>query len=192
MARDQIEDIELREIEEAEALTQKALQKEEERANNEKLKRLKLEEESLSYSSVKLIAKIFDDWFLDPIIGFFLPGIGDILTYALVVPYMYVALFKVQSVRLFLAVTFNATLDLLIGMIPGVGNIADIFIRANRKNYRLIVGFVEDDRKIKDEVNQMAITYLLLIFAMFGLIYLIIMTLSSIIGAIYNFFATLF
>lgn len=38
-------------------------------------------------------AKRYDDWFLDPLVGLFIPGIGDLLSSLATLPALHVAIF---------------------------------------------------------------------------------------------------
>lgn len=134
-----------------------AIEKEEARRRKKEQKRQALETDS-SYRMVKGIATVMDKYFLDPIIGFFLPAFGDILTSVMTLPSIMVALFKVRSIPLTLAIIYNMLVDMLIGLIPfWIGDILDAFNRSYVKNYRLIVGFVEDDKEVIHEVNRKAV-----------------------------------
>lgn len=134
-----------------------AIEKEEARRRKKEQKRQALETDS-SYRMVKGIATVMDKYFLDPIIGFFLPAFGDILTSVMTLPYIMVALFKVRSIPLTLAIIYNMLVDMLLGLIPfWIGDILDVFNRSYVKNYRLIVGFVEDDKEVIHEVNRKAV-----------------------------------
>lgn len=149
-----------------------ALVKEEKRLEKKQQKRDDLES-SLSYTSVRWISKVFDDYFLDPIIGF-LPGIGDALTSFLALPFLYISLFKVKSIPLTLAVLNIVLIDVLIGMIPFLGNFADIFHKGFKKNRKLIFGFIEDDAEIIKEVNRKALWMTISIAIIAYLIYLVV------------------
>lgn len=136
-------------------------------------KRIRIEG-SFIYRCIAGIAKYMDKYFLDPIVGFFLPGFGDILTSTLAIPFIYISLFVVRSVPLTLAVIFNTLVDILLGMIPPwIGDIFDIFHRSYKKNLRLINGFVNDDQTIINEVNRKAIWMAILIVVCCVLIYLL-------------------
>src|SRR5690606_8506998 len=130
--------------------------------------------QSRSYKSVQTIKKWMDDYFLDGIIGLVsIPGLRDI-NKILSFPYVYVSLFKVRSISLTLAVVFNILLDVLIGALPFLGNIADFFFRSYAKNYKLIVGFVEGDQEIITMVKKRAIWMVIGIGIACYLIYLVI------------------
>ena len=133
---------------------ERAISKEEERREAKEMRRLEIED-SLSYKACMAINKYMDKYFLDPIIGLILPSFGDFLTSLLVWPFIYVAAFKVRSLPLTLAVIFNVLRDIAIGLIPfWIGDIFDAFNRGYLQNCRLIVGFVEDDQEVIDEVKR--------------------------------------
>ncbi len=121
---------------------------------------------SRSYRLVETIANVMDKYFLDPIIGL-IPTIGDTGTSLLVLPSIYVSLFKIHSIPLTLAVIYNIVKDAAVGMIPILGIFLDITNRGFLKNLRLITGFVDDDREIINEVNKTAVksAIMILIFA---------------------------
>ena len=118
------------------------------------------------------IAKKYDDWFLDPIVGFFLPAFGDALSSAAILPAFYIALTKIRSVKLAYAILIIGAIDLLVGVIPTVGDVIDAFYKANKKAARWIVGFVEKDPYVNDEVNQTVIWGTVGLAILIGLIYL--------------------
>lgn len=118
------------------------------------------------------IAKKYDDWFLDPIVGFFLPAFGDILSSAAILPAFYIALTKIRSIKLAFAILIIGAIDMLVGAIPAVGDIVDAFYKANKKAARWIVGYVEKDPYVKEEVNQTVIWGSIGLVILIGLIYL--------------------
>lgn len=145
-------------------------------------------EESVSYKMTKGIATAMDKWYLDPILGF-VPGIGDILPSIVVLPSIYVSLFKVKSIPLTLAILFNILKDILLGMIPFyIGNVIDIFNKAYMQNMRLIVGYVEDDKTVIDEVNRKAVWSSVFIVIFVTLIWLMVRLVASIAEWIGNLF----
>ncbi|MBR4327214.1 MAG: DUF4112 domain-containing protein [Bacteroidales bacterium] len=139
----------------AKAKEAKALAKEERRREKKELAREKLEGD-FSYRTVKGISFLMDKCFADAILGFVAPGVGDFLTSVLTLPFLYVSVFKVKSLPLTLALLYNMMLDCFIGLTPYLGDVLDIFHRSYAKNYRLIVGFVEDDQDIIAEVRRSA------------------------------------
>lgn len=150
-----------------------ALAKESERVAQKEAKRQMMMERS-SYRMMASTAKYMDKYFLDPIIGFFIPGIGDVLTSMLALPFVYYSLFVVKSIPLTLAVIYNILMDTMIGCVPWVGDILDIFKRSYVDNLRLITGYIEDDKEIINKVRKKAfitaIFIVILCFAIYGLV----------------------
>ena len=69
---------------------------------------------------------------------------------------------------------------MLLGMIPFfVGDIIDIFHRANTKNMQMIQGFVNGDEKVIKQVNQRAWQSAIVLFILLLLIALMIWLLIS-------------
>ncbi len=165
LVRRQVTDLDYQEI-------QQDLNKEKKRIQRKANKREELQY-SDSYGLVRGIAKVMDDYCLEPIIGL-IPGAGDVITSFLVWPSIYVSLFKVRSIPLTLAVIFNALVDMCISCIPVLGNICDFFYKSNKKNYKLIRGFVEDDKETIDGVNRRAVFMLIFIVLLGVLLYYLI------------------
>ncbi len=168
---------------------ERSIRKEEQRKAEKEMRRMEMEMSS-SYRMVQGIAKFMDKYLLDPIIGFFVPGIGDILSSVLVLPFIHVSLFKIKSVPLTLAVIYNVLIDVLIGLIPFyIGDIIDVFNRAYLKNARLITGFVEDDKEVISEVNRKAAWMGFMILVLCVLIYfmvLLVMKLMDWLGGLWD------
>ncbi len=168
---------------------ERSIRKEEQRKAEKEMRRMEIEMSS-SYRMVQGIAKFMDKYLLDPIIGFFVPGIGDILSSVLVLPFIHVSLFKIKSVPLTLAIIYNVLIDVLIGLIPFyIGDIIDVFNRAYLKNARLITGFVEDDKEVISEVNRKAAWMGFMILVLCVLIYfmvLLVMKLMDWLGGLWD------
>ena len=147
----------------------------------------------VNYMLIYNIAKYMDKYCLDPIIGFLIPGGGDILTSVMTVPYISVAAFTIRSLPLTLAVIYNMLIDMLIGSIPFfIGDICDVFHRSYSKNYELIVGFVEGDEYVIDAVNEKAVKTGIFIIVLCVLIYLMMTLVISAVSGIWDFVINLF
>ena len=163
-----------------------AIDKELQRQNKKAEKRRQLEND-FDYRMVKGISVAFDGYFLDPIIGFFIPGAGDILTSICAIPFIWVAAARVKSIPLTLAVIYNTMIDVALGLIPFyIGDIIDAFNRSYKKNYRLIVGYVEDDQEIISEVNSKAIRTGVWIAILCVIIYYLVKILLSVLATIWE------
>ena len=126
---------------------------------------------SVSYKLVHAIALWMDRRLLDPLIGLVLPGFGDALTSVFAVPYLYLSIVKLKSIPLTLAIVCNILLDVLIGIIPYIGVVGDVFKRAFTRNAALIKGYVEGDKAVMQEIDRKAVGMAFLIVILCGLIY---------------------
>lgn len=170
---------------------ERAMQKEEERKRKKEQRRMEIEQSS-SYKTTRSIAKWMDNFFLDPILGF-IPGIGDTLPTVFVIPFLYVAACKVRSLPLTLAIIFNTLRDMAIGLIPfWIGNILDFFNRSYKANFKLIVGFVEDDKEVIHEVNRKAAWTGFMIIVFCVIIYYLVKFIAYLGTVISDFFSNLF
>lgn len=132
--------------------------------------------QSWSYKSIYYLKKYLDDLYIDSIVGFVFPGAGDVLSAIMSIPSIYVAIAKIKSLPLTLAVIYNILVDCCLGMLPFyIGDVFDIFVRANKKNFNLILGFVENDKKIIKEVKRKAIYMGIMILLLCVLIYFMIL-----------------
>lgn len=131
-----------------------------------------------------MIARYMDRWGLDPLIGLFLPAAGDILTTFMILPFLYFSIFRLRSLPLTLALIYNTLKDIVAGLIPfGIGDLFDFFNRSYLQNFRLITGFVENDKDIIQAVNRksrlMAGLIVLLLILIIVLTYLTVYLFSS-------------
>ena len=95
----------------------------------------------------------------------------------------------IKSVPLTLAILNNTFRDVLLGMIPFfVGDIIDIFHRANTKNMAMVQGFVDGDEAIIKEVNQRAWQSAIVLLLLLLLIVLMIWMLISFGSYLYSMF----
>lgn len=143
---------------------------------------------SVSYKLVHAIALWMDRRLLDPLIGLVLPGFGDALTSVLAVPYLYLSIVKLKSISLTLAIVCNILLDVLIGIIPYIGVVGDVFKRAFTRNAAMIKGYVEGDRAIMQEIDRKAVGMAFLIVILCGLIYAMVLAAVKIVEWAGSFF----
>lgn len=143
---------------------------------------------SVSYKLVHAIALWMDRRLLDPLIGLVLPGFGDALTSVFAVPYLYLSIVKLKSIPLTLPIVCNILLDVLIGIIPYIGVVGDVFKRAFTRNAALIKGYVEGDRAIMQEIDRKAMGMAFLIVILCGLIYAMVLAAVKIVEWIGSFF----
>ena len=143
---------------------------------------------SASYKLVHAIALWMDRRLLDPLIGLVLPGFGDALTSVFAVPYLYLSIVKLKSIPLTLAIVCNILLDVLIGIIPYIGVVGDVFKRAFTRNAALIKGYVEGDKAIMQEIDRKAVGMAFLIVMLCGLIYAMVLAAVKMVEWVGSFF----
>lgn len=104
--------------------------------------------------------KYFDDYYLDGIIGMFVPAGGDVVTGVGSMALLVTALReRVPTVILF-RMLLNILADVLIGAIPLLGDLFDFFWRSNRRNLHLIERYRDGDE------DPNAWDYIIAIFGM--------------------------
>ena len=132
-----------------------------------------------AYQTMEGLTRYMDRYYLDALIGV-IPGWGDAIALICVVPFVYFSARVIKSIPLTLAVLNNALRDVLLGMIPFfIGDIIDIFHRANTQNMRMIQGFVDGDETVIKQVNRRAWQSAIVLFILLLLIVLMIWLLIS-------------
>lgn len=120
-----------------------------------------------------------DKYYLDGMIGL-VPAVGDVFSALCTVPFVYFTLVVVRSVPLTLAVVNNTLRDVLVGMVPFfVGNVLDFFYRSNSRNLRMIIGFVNGDKRVVGEVNRKAVQSAVVMIVLIALIVAMIVLLAK-------------
>lgn len=89
-------------------------------------------------SAARGIAKVLDGWRLDPIMGMFLPAIGDVLGGALGLVIVGIAVQQRVPKPTVARMLLNIAFDTLLGSIPIVGDILDFWFPAHTYNVRLL------------------------------------------------------
>ncbi|HXU68287.1 MAG TPA: DUF4112 domain-containing protein [Polyangia bacterium] len=88
--------------------------------------------------AAETIAKWMDDRFLDPILGFALPGVGDVIGSVLGLYVVGVALRRRLPLVTVARMLVNLGVDGIVGAVPVAGDLFDVAWKANRKNVRLL------------------------------------------------------
>lgn len=106
--------------------------------------------------NLDLLSRVLDTWFrvpgtgirfgLDGIIGF-VPGIGDFLGGAASSIIVLAAFFRGVALITIARMVVNLGVEVVIGAVPLLGNLFDIGWRANRRNYALLEGSLEQGRR---------------------------------------------
>ena len=145
-----------------------------------------------AYQTMEGLTRYMDRYYLDALIGV-IPGWGDAIALICVVPFVYFSARVIKSIPLTLAVLNNALRDVLLGMIPFfIGDIIDIFHRANTQNMRMIQGFVDGDETVIKQVNRRAWQSAFVLFILLLLIVLMIWLLISFGSYLYSMLTSLF
>lgn len=143
------------------------------------------------YQSMQSLTRYMDRFYLDAVIGL-IPGWGDAVALLCVVPFVYFSMCIIKSIPLTLAVLNNALRDVLLGMIPFfIGDVIDIFHRANMKNMAMIQGFIDGDEAIIKQVNRRALQSAIVLFVLLLLIALMIWALVSFGSYLYSVIASI-
>ena len=142
------------------------------------------------YQSMEGLTRYMDRYYLDALIGF-IPGWGDAIALLSAVPFVYFSARVIKSMPLTLVVLNNALRDVLMGMIPFfVGDIIDIFHRANIQNMQMVRGFVDGDEAIIRQVNQRAFQSAVVLVVLLLLIALMVWALISFGSYLYSLVAS--
>lgn len=88
---------------------------------------------------VRRMARILDHYLVDPLIGLVLPGAGDLIGSLLGLYAVSVAIRRKMSPVVVARMLMNLALDALLGVVPLLGDIADIAFKANERNVKLLV-----------------------------------------------------
>lgn len=136
-------------------------------------KRIRDLKESRSFWLISTITKWADKYFLDALLGF-VPSVGDLVSSAFGLPFIYVSLVKVKSIPLTLAIIYNYLVDILLGSIPFfIGDVIDFFCKAHVKNLDLITRYGEGDKKTIRQVRSKALLTAILIILLSVIIYFV-------------------
>lgn len=92
---------------------------------------------------VTTLARVLDRYFVDPILGLVMPGVGDVLGALLGTYTVMVAVRRKVSPVVIARMLMNLATDAVIGLIPLLGDVFDIGFKANQRNARLLAERVE-------------------------------------------------
>lgn len=139
-----------------------------------------------AYQIMCSLTRYMDRYYLDALIGI-IPGWGDVIAMLSVVPFVYFSSRVIRSVPLTLAIMNNALRDVLLGMIPFfVGDVIDVFYRANMRNLVMVQGFVDGDETVIRQVNRRALQSAVVLICLLMLIGLMIWLLISLGNYLYS------
>jgi hypothetical protein len=84
------------------------------------------------------LARWMDGRFLDPALGFLLPGVGDVLSSALGIYPIFLAWRRQAPKALVARMLLNLAVDALGGSVPILGDLWDFFFKAHTRNLALL------------------------------------------------------
>jgi Domain of unknown function (DUF4112) len=100
--------------------------------------RLPLAPRDPALRAAETLARWLDERYIDPLIGLFLPGVGDLLSSALGL-YPVILAWRRGAPKVLLArMILNLAADAAGGSIPVLGDIWDFFFRAHSRNHELL------------------------------------------------------
>ena len=118
--------------------------------------RLKRGGKAFDNENLDLLSHILDDFIkipgtsirfgLDGIVGF-IPGIGDLIGGIASCIIIIAAWVRGVSYVTVARMVANVAIEVVVGSVPVLGDMFDIAWRANRRNYALLIGSVEEPRK---------------------------------------------
>jgi hypothetical protein len=108
--------------------------------------------------NLDLLSHVLDDWFripgttirfgLDGIVGF-IPGVGDAIGGIASCVIILAGWMRGVSYVTLSRMIANWGIEVVLGMVPFVGNLFDIGWKANRRNYALLTGSLADPQGVK-------------------------------------------
>lgn len=92
---------------------------------------------------VRTLAKLLDQYFLDPILGLIIPGGGDVLGSMLGIYTVMIAARRKVSPVIIARMLMNLAGDAVLGFIPFLGDLFDFGFKANQRNVAMLAERVE-------------------------------------------------
>jgi hypothetical protein len=137
-------------------------------------------EQSTSLARARSVARWLDARYLDPIVGLFAPGVGDLATAGFGLYLVAIAVRQRLPALVIARMLLNLGFDALLGSIPGVGDIFDFLFRANQKNLLLLEARYETRAYTAGDVLVVLGALLLLLGALVVPIWLVVTLFRSI------------
>jgi hypothetical protein len=136
--------------------------------------------EDRELAHVRLVTRVLDTYGLDPILGFIIPELGDLIGALLGLYVVIYALRHNMSKALVARMVLNLGIDMAIGAVPILGDLADIGFKANERNLKLV-----ESREANSPARRSDWIVLVGAFAgFFALIGLLVYAVVRIVGAI--------
>lgn len=94
--------------------------------------------EDRGLAHARLFARVLDDYYVDPLLGMFLPGIGDVLGSVIGLYVVGLAVRRRVSPLVIARMLMNLVADAVLGVVPIIGDAIDFKFKANRRNVELL------------------------------------------------------
>jgi hypothetical protein len=132
----------------------------------------------------RTLVRALDRFYLDPILGFLVPGVGDVVGSLLGLYPVAIALRRRLSLVIVARMLLNLAVDALLGVVPVLGDLVDFGFKANTRNLELLQHRVAGGGKPTARDYAMVIgAAVLFLAAVAGAIYLISALVRAIGGA---------
>ncbi len=118
---------------------------------------------------VKRIARLMDDAFIDPLLGLFIPGAGDLIGSGIGLYVVGLALRRKVAPIIIARMVLNLAIDAGIGAIPLLGDVFDLAWKANDKNVALLESRSAHEGKAKWTDWLAVVGAFAVLFAVLGL-----------------------
>ncbi|MEM7552438.1 MAG: DUF4112 domain-containing protein [Bacteroidota bacterium] len=118
---------------------------------------------------------------LDPILGL-IPGFGDILSYGISSVLIFTMIRHGASGKVAIKMIFNLILDTVIGAIPILGTIFDVYYKANTRNLELLKSYYKEGKNSGSGKEIFIITGIIMLAIFLLIMYLIYLLISGIAG----------
>lgn len=89
-------------------------------------------------ATARTLVRALDTYQVDPIVGLFIPGLGDLITLVVGGFLVVVAARRGVPAIVLARMLLNLGVDTAVGAIPIAGDVADFALRANAKNLKLL------------------------------------------------------
>jgi hypothetical protein len=87
----------------------------------------------------RTLTRVLDRYGVDPLLGLFLPGVGDVIGSLLGLYLVAIAVRRRMSPVIVARMLLNLAFDAVLGAIPLIGDVADFAYKANERNFALLV-----------------------------------------------------
>jgi hypothetical protein len=88
---------------------------------------------------VRTLTRALDHYLVDPVLGLLLPGVGDLIGSLIGLYVVVIAVRRKVSPIVIARMLMNLAIDAGIGVVPVIGDLADLAFKANEKNFALLV-----------------------------------------------------